>query len=671
MATKDKLVSLEVLKATTQADVNDLKSAITSITGNEVIQFSDPTLKQYIDLSGNTVSWETPSVSQYTNIKWAVVPCQEGDVFTINGKGGGANRLWAFVDAETPNHNIISGYKSDANITETNLILTAPADSAYLVLNNEIDTDSYIGKWFLPTVEFLNNQLPIEESRLGKLDDGTFVHVARWERGTINTSTGDNQRNNYRIRSNKIFFGNYTEIKIAPPSGYDVYMFAYNQNNELIGKDGWYGSLTVLKSKYDNVSYLRFIVQLHNATTTLVPLSIGDATEVSSKSLIPKNLIKNLTCYIGNPGSDTNTGTKDSPFASIQHAVDAGYKNICVLPGTYTQTLTATNIDGLNIYADNTEDYTSYNKKTSAMFTNGTSVTNFSTDQSGYRYFALANAPTTYTAVFINQTQEPIISGNYPSYRASLWTNHANKYDDIRLKPVLTYAELTEDNTFYYDGTNVYFNVSDENITGVTVGGANSYIFDFANCNDLHINGLDFRYADNMNLRVTKSNNVRIDNCTFGYTMRSNCVTANYSNVVFSNCEAFKATIDGFNSHYYGVSVFNDCRGVYNYDDGESSHEYCEIIVHGGEYHHNSKGGHAPVNGCKFHCDGTYTHDNGYGFYMVGSESFETDDILISNSVAKNNTTYDLQNTIYNTKLWNNIIRTQHVSSGTVNDLTN
>lgn len=31
MATKDKLVSLEVLKATTQADVDDLKSAVSSI----------------------------------------------------------------------------------------------------------------------------------------------------------------------------------------------------------------------------------------------------------------------------------------------------------------------------------------------------------------------------------------------------------------------------------------------------------------------------------------------------------------------------------------------------------------------------------------------------------------------------------------------------------------
>lgn len=499
--------------------------------------------------------------------------------------------------------------------------------------------------------------------------------------GGISTSDGSDAPHNYRIRSRKIYFREYDGIYLVFPQEYQYYLFVYDESDTLIYKYGWGSShpdSPLRKSQWNGASYLRFIIQSTSGTTTVVPLEIANEIKVYSISKIENRLkllesSKGVTeCYVSTGGSDEYDGTLQNPFATIQHAIDSGFKNICVKGGYYfNHKVVAENIDDLHVYAYNGNEYTTVKEKTRPIFCNGQKFDTFSTDENGYKYFTLSNVPSNYTKVFINHSVDPIITGNYPSFRAGLWSNHSNKYDDVRLKPVLTYEELSEVNTFFFDGTNVYFNVS-ESVTGVTVVSDESYVFNLTNCNGFEMNGIDIMYGDSTNLNIVKCCNAKISNCRFGYTMRSNCVTANYSDVEFNNCEAFKATVDGFNSHYYGVSVYNDCIGSYNYDDGESSHEYCEVIVHGGEYAYNGKGGHAPINGCKFKCDGTYTHDNGYGFYMVGGDSFKRYPIKISNSVALNNTIKDIQNTLYDTILFNCKYETKQIGSagGTITDLT-
>lgn len=413
----------------------------------------------------------------------------------------------------------------------------------------------------------------------------------------------------------------------------------------------------------DTATWANIQIEVGSVVTPYIPPYTADDE-------IARNRIKSLdTVYISPTGSDTNDGSADNPFATIQKAINEGYKNICVEAGEYIQAVNASNIDGINIYANNNDIYSS-SKRPRPVFTNGKKFSDFSTDANGYKYFGLSDIPNQYTAVFINHTLPPETTGTRPTYNAGLWVNHNNKYDDFTVKPVLTYAELTENNTFFFDGTNVYFNVSDT-INGVTVVYNTAKCFDFSNCNNLSIDGIKVLYSITTNITIAKCNNVVVKNCEIGYTMSSDNVSASYSNVQFINCESYKARNDGFNSHYYGVSIFDDCRGIYNYDDGESSHEYCEIIVHGGEYAFNGKGGHSPVNGCKFKCDGTYAHDNGYGFYLSAGNDFELSDIIISNSIAVDNNTYDLINVKYTTKLWNTVLGTSSVVSGTVTDLSN
>lgn len=169
--------------ATTATDAaNSIHDAIDQIiedtTGIGVIQFSDPALKQYIITNGSTVQWDTPAVSAYSNIKWAVVECSPGDVFTINGRGGNSDRLWAFADASK---NIISVSGVSASATE--LVLTAPANAAYLIINDETDSQSYIGDTTASkdTATILNNT---NRSISGNLYETTIVG---WEDGYVDS----------------------------------------------------------------------------------------------------------------------------------------------------------------------------------------------------------------------------------------------------------------------------------------------------------------------------------------------------------------------------------------------------------------------------------------------------------------------------------------------------
>ena len=127
------------------------RTDIEYITGNHSIAFSDPTLKQYIQNNFNAgviVNIDTPSTAQTINNKWACVSCSPGDTFTINGKGGSANRLFSWLDS---NKALIS--KSGINAIVENLVIIAPEDAAYLVINSEYDVPSYYGTLLVDRME--------------------------------------------------------------------------------------------------------------------------------------------------------------------------------------------------------------------------------------------------------------------------------------------------------------------------------------------------------------------------------------------------------------------------------------------------------------------------------------------------------------------------------------
>ena len=96
----------------------------------------------YLSMRSGTVALD----SRVQNSVWryAVVPCQEGDQFTVSGSGE-QPILWGFIDNTEPTHNVIMS--ASAGATEENLIITAPQNAAYLILNNKLPEtrDSYVG----------------------------------------------------------------------------------------------------------------------------------------------------------------------------------------------------------------------------------------------------------------------------------------------------------------------------------------------------------------------------------------------------------------------------------------------------------------------------------------------------------------------------------------------
>lgn len=86
----------------------------------------------YINLSGNTVDLNNPS--RYENqYRYLVADCTPGESFIINGAGGSGPRLWGFIDSS---NNVLS--KALSSAVGDGLILTAPANSAKLIINDHM-----------------------------------------------------------------------------------------------------------------------------------------------------------------------------------------------------------------------------------------------------------------------------------------------------------------------------------------------------------------------------------------------------------------------------------------------------------------------------------------------------------------------------------------------------
>ena len=82
----------------------------------------------------------TPQPSS-AGFHYALVECEENDIFVINGVGGVGARLWCFIDSSNA---IIS--EARQNIEERGLSLVAPPNSAKLIINSKSDGINYIRK---------------------------------------------------------------------------------------------------------------------------------------------------------------------------------------------------------------------------------------------------------------------------------------------------------------------------------------------------------------------------------------------------------------------------------------------------------------------------------------------------------------------------------------------
>ena len=111
-------------------EVSDLKSAISNVTQNPIIEMTDG---GYYVVNGASVTIGSPMLSD--RYKYAVVQCNPGDKFTINASGLADRQPWAFTDLSGT---ILARTNNSAGVDITNnQLITAPADAAYLIINSK------------------------------------------------------------------------------------------------------------------------------------------------------------------------------------------------------------------------------------------------------------------------------------------------------------------------------------------------------------------------------------------------------------------------------------------------------------------------------------------------------------------------------------------------------
>lgn len=260
-------------------EVTNLNSTIKDITGNTVIplQYQGKTA----NLSGSSVTM-SGGVPQYSsadaNYDCGYISCSEGDVFTINGAGGALARLYGFIASDGT---ILA--KSGESWIRTNLVVTAPANSAFLMINNKKSDgrSSYVGELLSVKVNNLDNK----SANYYSINNLEFAYGGIYN-SSINTDTN-------RIHSVELlkvskgtrieFLGGFAGLVVA----------AYDQFGNYLTNNPWSESWTITQD-----GYIRIILR---KSTTNAQIATSDfANLVSAVSVVynfPSDYSKAMEYY--------------------------------------------------------------------------------------------------------------------------------------------------------------------------------------------------------------------------------------------------------------------------------------------------------------------------------------------------------------------------------------
>lgn len=133
-------------------EISDLKDDLSNITDNVILRFTEKKAIRTGDV-GSTING---ALQTDTDTNCIFVSCQAGDKFTLSGEGWASFSLYNFVTAISNGVYTVletSGYNATAN----RLVLTAPTNSAFLVVNVKRVPANYSG--FLCKGIYLQNRV--------------------------------------------------------------------------------------------------------------------------------------------------------------------------------------------------------------------------------------------------------------------------------------------------------------------------------------------------------------------------------------------------------------------------------------------------------------------------------------------------------------------------------
>lgn len=400
---------------------------------------------------------------------------------------------------------------------------------------------------------------------------------------------------------------------------------------------------------------------------------------IQTKNFDSESIVKDI-CYVAPNGSDTNTGTSSAPFATFQHAIDAGYKKIVAASGEYKdQQIIANGVNGLSIICNSntteTGPFESHARRTRAKIDNSIDVTGLTAYNSIYRTALSVDSDSSFYKVFVSKTLDPVYSGagyygRVTTYNAILWEITAGIADCTRLIPKLTLADCEATaGSFHYDGTYLYVNPTGGSLTGKSYKrlnlDTNQYGVDFRNCTDLYVQGIDIAFFPYYDLYFGRCEKVTVKDCCFSFTSYGSAAEVNGGDTAFVSCTAAKAGADGFGIATYGDSSFYDCNAFYCYDDGISHHDAATGVIDGGQWIGCKKGGVTPSYGSNVSVKNVICKGNVYGIYYIQSGDRITDAVLtMQNCLAVDNTRKDIKITGYDVLAHGCAYETKEVDTG-------
>lgn len=179
---------------------------------------------------------DTPSFQIYSKEVAQIfdIECSPNDRFVVTGKGFTNARLWAFFDSEDKVLSI-----SDANITETQRVITAPNNAVRLIINSSVGEKSYALKKTIK-IEELDNRIDDLNERVS-LGDGIITNMLPMCQFVSLEADAANGMENWTGQEviEKIYeplreaYPQYIKRKsIGKSGGFDIWLYEFNNTVE-------------------------------------------------------------------------------------------------------------------------------------------------------------------------------------------------------------------------------------------------------------------------------------------------------------------------------------------------------------------------------------------------------------------------------------------------------
>ena len=350
--------------------------------------------------------------------------------------------------------------------------------------------------------------------------------------------------------------------------------------------------------------------------------------------------------FVSPDGSDSNIGTEDSPYATVNQALATGASVVNVMTGIYEQRIDFANAQKPEITIQ------SHTTDGRPIFVNPDRViTNTETLVSGYTKVFSASTSKTFDEannwIFqdgVNDVSTLITDEErHPLQRGYEYRCHDTKIvrcTSTVLADALAEIESSNEYKWYFDGaTNtIYFSRPEPVSVSKPICGCFNASLTFMrgltrkiklNCVGIEVKYMIFSLMDTINSTAVdcKASNV-YGAGAFRYDRAVG--------VKFIRCEAARAYNgsggDGFNGHADNTgdihskqttATFIDCWAHDNADDGYSDHERSETTIIGGLFEYNCKGGVVPAGGSHCTCYNVLSRRNYRGFLYTNTTTAE------------------------------------------------